>query len=513
MVDVIEHLATWEPGDRTDWGFGPTQEGLGRAFKGAVSNRPTEFAAVADRMNPLDPTYVRHFLSGIEAAVKDGTSVPWDRPIQLMASVLDHPFEAEDGSLDLDRDAGWTWARGEVATLIQEGVADRDNRIPFELRAAVWDVLEPLTRDPNPTPLDEETFDHGSMDPYTMSINVNRGKAMHAVVAYALWCRRELESRGVDSAAGFDLMPEVRAGLEEHLDPANDPSIAVRAVYGKWLPWLLLLDEQWVTVNIVHILPRLPELAALRDAAWNTYVSWCQPFNPVYEALHHEYEAAVERVPSRVPVGFARESADTKLGEHLVTFYWRGCLRSGPLERWFELADDETAARVMTFLGRALNNTEGGVEPEVLGRIRALWDSRLLAIAQKPESHKSEASSFAFTFASAKLDDNWSLAGLEITLQAGNARFLGGDIISRLANIASTKPAEAARFTLKMLNGSNDVWDHVAWRDQVRDVLSATSQAVDPPTVENRAAIVDYYVKRGELDFREFSPQNRVVDP
>ena len=511
--DVIEHLATWEPGDRTDWDFGPTPEGLGRAFKEVVKNRPAEFAAVADRMKRLDPTYVRHFLSGLEAAIKEGTSVPWEPLIRLMAFVLDQPIEAEDGSPDLDRDASWTWARGEVASLMQEGVADRDNRIPFELRGAVWDVLEPLSREPNPTPVYEETFDYGSMDPYTMSINVNRGKAMHAVVAYALWCRRELESRGIHAAAGFDLMPEVQAVLEEHLDPARDPSLAVRAVYGRWLPWLLLLDEQWVTANLVRILPRLPEFAALRDAAWNTYVSWCPPFNPVCEVLHHEYEAAVERVPSRTPVGFARESADTKLGEHLVTFYWRGCLRSGPLERWFELADDETAARVMTFLGRALNNTEGGVEPEVLGRIRALWDSRLQTIAQKPESHKSEASSFAFTFASAKLDDDWSLTGLEITLQAGSARFLGRDIIGRLAKIASTKPAEAARFTLKMLSGSNDVWDHSAWRDQVRDVLSATSQTVDPDTVENRTAIVDYYVKRGELDFREFAPQNRVVNP
>ena len=358
----------------------------------------------------------------------------------------------------------------------------------------------------------EETLSYGSMEPFTTSINVNRGKAMHAVLAYALWCQRELEARGAESAAGFDLMPEVRAVLEEHLDPASEPSLAVRAVYGKWLPWLLLLDERWVAANIVRILPRKPELAALRDAAWNTYVSWCPPFNPVCESLHHEYEAAVERVPSRAAVGFARESADTKLGEHLVTFHWRGCLRSGLLERWFELADDETAGQVMTHLGRALNNTEGGVEPEVLGRIRALWDSRFQVIAQKPESHKSEASAFAFTFASAKLDDDWSLAGLEITLRAGSVRFLGRDIIERLAKIASTKPAEAARFTLKMLNGSDDVWDHVAWRDQVRDVLSTTSQTDDPPTVENRSAIVDCYVKRGELDFRVFAARSRVEE-
>ena len=91
-----------------------------------------------------------------------------------------------------------------------------------------------------------------------------------------------------------------------------------------------------------------------------------------------------------------------------MTFHWRGCVQPALLERWFERADDEIAARVMDFLGRALNNTEGDIDPEVLQRIRQLWDSRLEAIASEPEAHKSEADAFAYTFASAKLDDDWS---------------------------------------------------------------------------------------------------------
>ena len=134
VSDAIKHLATWDPGDRTDWDFGPTPEGLGRAFKEVVKNRATEFAAVADRMKPLDPTYVRHFLSGIEAAVKEGTSVPWELLIRLMASVLDHPFEAEDGSPDLDRDASWTWARSRGRNADARG--SRRPRQPDPVRVA-----------------------------------------------------------------------------------------------------------------------------------------------------------------------------------------------------------------------------------------------------------------------------------------------------------------------------------------------------------------------------------------
>ena len=503
---VIDHLASWEPDEGASWGFEPTMRGLGRTFEAVVSDRAAEFAAVANRLEALDPTYVRSFLGGLETSVKAGTSVPWGPPIRLIASVLEHPFEAEDDTQDRERDPGWSWTRGQAASLIREGVADRENGIPFDLREAAWSVLEHLTRDPNPTPADEATAaGYSSMDPYTLSINMNRSKAMHAVMAYALSCRRELDARGIDTADGFDLIPEVRTVLQEHLDPGSEPSLAVRAVYGKWLPWLILLDEAWTADNIARILPSAPELAVLRDAAWNTYVGWCPPFNQAYDALQHQYEAAVERILSGGTVDFVGdERADAKLGEHLVTFHGRGCLQPGMLERWFELADDELAARVMGFLGRSLNNTEGDIDPEVLQRIRQLWDSRLLAIAQEPEAHKSEADAFAYTFASAKLDDDWSLAGLEITLRPGSPRWSGRSVIERLAEIAATKPAEATRYTLRMLEGAGNAWDHLGWRDQVRDVLVATSHTTAPEAIENRNAIVDYYVTRGDHEFRDY---------
>lgn len=505
---VIEYLAAWEPADDTGWGFGPSMEGLGRTLQAIVADRADEFAAAANRIKTLDPTYVRSFLSGLEAAVNSGTSLRWEQPIRLMASVLEHPFEVEDDTLDRDRDPGWSWTRGHVASLIQQGVADRDNRIPYEMREAVWSVLDPLMRDPNPTPQDEAPVaGYSSMDPYTQSINTNRGKAMHAVMAYALWCRRELEARDIDTAAGFDLIPEVRTVLDEHLDPEADPSLAVRAVYGKWLPWLILLDGDWVAANSARILPGAAELAVLRDAAWNTYIGWCHPFNQAYDALQLEYEAAVERVPSEGTVDFTgNERADAKLGEHLVTFHWRGCLQPGLLERWFERADDELAAEVMDFLGRSLNDTEEDIDPPVLQRIQQLWDSRLAAIAQQPEVHQSEADAFAYTFASAKFDDDWSLASLEITLRPGSPRWSGHPVIERLAEIADTKPADATRCTLRMLTGAANDWDHLSWRDQVRDVLTATNDATDVETIENRKAIVDHYIERGDHGFRAYIP-------
>lgn len=503
-VEVIEYLASWRPGEGAERVFAPSMEGLGRAFQEAVSERAADFAAAASRIETLDPTYVRSFLAGLEAAVKSGVSIPWDHPVSLMASVLERPFDHRNETPAFDRDSGWSWTRGQVASLIQEGVADRDNRIPFELREAVWGVLEPLTHDPHPSPSDEA---RDSTGPLTLSINTNRGKALHAVVAYALWCRRELEAQGEDMSAGLDSMPEVRSVLEERLDPDIESSLAVRAVYGKWLPWLILIDEQWASAMISRILPTTPEHVSLRDAAWNTYICWCPPFDTVYDVLQHEYEAAVERVPTGAS-GFANdERVDARLGEHLVALHWRGRLQPSLLQRWFERAGDELAGNLMEFLGRALRKTEEDIPTEVLQRIRDLWDARLGVITGEPEAHDSEAQAFALTFASAKFDEEWSLEGLNVTLRPGGGRWFGRYVMDRLAEMATTKPAEATRFTRKMLEDAANDWDHLSWRDQVRDVLAATSDAVDQETLDNRTAIIDHYIKHGDLDFRSFAPK------
>ena len=148
--EVIEFLASWQPVDDAWGGFSPSIEGLGRDFQAAVAERAGDFAAIADRVEALDPTYVRSFLSGLEASVKAGVSVPWDQPLRLIASVLEHPFDPHEETRNLARDPGWSWTRSQAASLLGQGVADRDNRIPYELREAVWSVLEPLTGGPEP---------------------------------------------------------------------------------------------------------------------------------------------------------------------------------------------------------------------------------------------------------------------------------------------------------------------------------------------------------------------------
>ena len=76
-----------------------------------------------------------------------------------------------------------------------------------------------------------------TLEPSTLAINTVRGKALNAVVAYALWVRHDLDKQNPVPAMTFDAMPEVRAVLDEHLDVGREPTLTIRSIYGRHFPW------------------------------------------------------------------------------------------------------------------------------------------------------------------------------------------------------------------------------------------------------------------------------------
>src|ERR1700693_2941315 len=117
-------------------------------------------------------------------------------------------------------------------------------------------------------------------------------------------------------------MPEVRQVLERHLDPATDPSLTTRSVYGHWLPWLHFLDRQWVQENLALMFPTDENLRPLCESAWTTYIVLCDPYNDVFQTLEPQYLRATERIGSYSMGKSHLGDPDVHLGQHLLTLYW-----------------------------------------------------------------------------------------------------------------------------------------------------------------------------------------------
>lgn len=505
--EAADLFRRWRPDDDPGRHFGPSMEGLGRVFSGVVAARPADYAAEAGRFVDVDPTYVRELFSGLEKALAKGESFPWPEPLRLALWVSQQPIEPDDDVSYRDRDPGFRWCRRQISSLLRSGLSDKENGIPPELRELVWEVIAQLMQDLNPSPEHEARYGGENMDPLTLSLNTNRGEAMHAVIEYALWVHRDIEAGGKDVSAGFELIPEVRSLLERHLDLGFESSHAVRAVYGRWLPWLVLLDEGWTASKLPLIFPTETDAFAYADTAWSTYVTWCPPYDSAFRVLRSQYEDAVQRVLSGRKAGSSqRTSVDAKLGEHLITFYWRGVVDRDLLEEFFSRAGDELAAAVLAFVGRALQNTTDELSERIMRRMEELFEWRLAVGESAPEQHQLELRSFGGWFSSAKLEEAWALETLRKTIGLAGAPILGHLVVERLVEVARSNPVAAVDLLAGMLARPEHELDDVGWRDPVEQVLSIARDSGVREAVHSMREIVDHYVRRGHHEFRALVP-------
>jgi hypothetical protein len=193
----------------------------------------------------VDSTYVRGLITGLRDAVNKERPFSWAPVLRLCQWVVEQPVESGDGDT-WERDRGWRFTRKAIADLLEDGLRLTPAQVPFELRQEAWNVLLPLTSDPNHQAGAEE--ERAESEPATTAINMTRGEAMHALIRYAIWVKEHVKhARGrAKKKVGLSEMPEARSVLEAHLDLARDSSLAIRSVYGQWLPSLVYVDPRWV---------------------------------------------------------------------------------------------------------------------------------------------------------------------------------------------------------------------------------------------------------------------------
>lgn len=507
---LLDYLRTWKPTE--NW-RDPSREGLGHALSALVKSEPEPFAGAAPRFQGLDPIYVQALLSGLREAVHNGRTFAWEPVISLAQWVIAQDRQVlGEGSEYSVLNLGWVWTRKALAHLLYDGFETGPAEIPFCLREQVWSILRPLTDDPDPTPEFEARYGGSNMDPATLSINTVRGEAMHAIVRYALWVRRHLKASpdGRTSVGrGFDAMPEVRDVLDFHLDPDRDPSLAVRAVYGQWFPWLAFLDSRWAATRKDAIFPAAPDQEARREAAWEAYVVFCRPYDVAFELLKDQYAWAIERIGAYTAGKRHVGNPEQRLAEHLMELYCRGRLAldesDGLLKRFYAKADDNLRAHAMAFIGRGLNNTDGKVSQEILNRLKALWEYRLAAAkdAGSAVEFTKELAAFGWWLISNKFDVEWTLSQLYALLSLVHNVEPYHRVLERLAVIAAEFPLQAVQCIAQILPEDKDGWRIVAAREEVRVIL-ATALGSSVPLAKSIAEdLIHLLGARGYWDFRD----------
>jgi hypothetical protein len=514
-TDLVAFLQTWRPAGGA---LRPSLRGLAEALREAVVADADRFAMLMTRMEEgVDPTYVSSLLHGLTTACREHKRFGWREPLALATHVAQRPREHQPLLADAwEANQDWGCARLEAARLLSQGLHEGATEVPFEFREEIWNAIRPLTDDPDPTPEHESEYGGDNAPPYDLAINSVRGTAMEAVALYALWCLRHLRPEAKEGTGPpvLDGIPEVREVLERHLDPALDSSAAVRSLYGRFLPWLVLLSAPWVAGHLPQLFPSDPDLGHLRDAAWDTYVIFCQPFDSVFEVVEGEYAAAVARLSREERGSRGHANPGQSLGEHLFAFYARGktgldC--DGSLvQGFFRHAAAKVRAGAVGSLGLQLLRTSGeALSPQVRERLRQLWESRVGHAAELPKgADQTELLAFFAWFASGAFEASWSLATLQAMLQITEGRSdHGKQVLERLSVLAPDYPWETVTAAAAMVKKDAQSISISWWSDELRAVLAASMASPDEQTRSMASDLIHWMGSRGFHQFRDLLGQ------
>jgi hypothetical protein len=512
--ELVDFLKNWQPSGEFR---GPSREGLGRELSALVAANPGKFIVEIEKLYSLSADYMHAFLLGLSKALKDKNGFDWSRVLPLFLWLVKQPRESDEHQGQMEAPSA---VRRTVAEILSTGMnTEAALEIPFDLRNDVWEILQPLVWDPEPTPV-YETSSTQMMDPATLSINTVSGKAMHAVMRYAQWVRRhsdEVEEEDEEGTGWLRVMPEVQQVLDEHLEPTNDSSPAIRAVYGQWFPMLAWLDTEWARKKASAVFPLNQSLRRYRDAAWNAYLCFNPAYHSLFELLKVEYTYAVEELESDTEskpllAPWLPHNGDERLAVHLVSLYRSGILDlndpEGLLVRFFEKASDKLRGFVVSFIGRSLHKAEVETPPLVLARLKVLIEWRLdAARSGQVDAYAVELAPFGWWFTSEKFEERWSLTLLRDVLALVGVVERAHRVVERLAVLATTYPALVVECLSFIVGGEVRNLHIHSWREQIRTILHDVLERGDQEARSLAIVLIHRLGARGFLDFGDLLPE------
>lgn len=501
-TEVVDYLRTWKPPAGI---FVDSPHGLGRRLAIAVERRAMEYSLVATLFTDLHATYVRELISGIRSAVEGGAQIAWQPVLDLIRNTTAKDradpgsFGEAEAHIDrMDFDPDWRWARKQMASLIEAGLTDADQRIPGSLAEPVLEVLRELASDPEPDAAYEEKYGGENSDWDTLALNTVRPAAISGTFRYVAWVQKQLH----DEAAPYKA--RALALLDDHLDPEADPSLAVRSVYGRNLPLLFSDAEDWFELTAPRVWPVETEHLPYFWAAWTPFIAFWRPHTPLFRRLEKQYQHAL-RIAGEEPDWRWLANPTERLGQHLIAFYLGREIEYDPwLSEYFSRVNEEVAGSVLSDLGRVIDSAL----TDNTDRAMRLWDERVAQIRNSNGSRPQELGAFAWWFVEKSLPLDWALDRLIQVLNGGAEIEYPDEVIERLVEASAHPPVKAVEALGLIVRAVNYPWRLGAITQGARAIL-ATALGADDELAQAgaRRVIGELAMLHGRREFRNLLDQ------
>lgn len=485
---LVAFLRDWQP--PTD-SWPPLSPGsLRGALSAAVQNDAGRRSADAASFIGLPPTYISAVLNGLWQAVTNNAVLDWDGVVRLSEWINQQAVD-ELATQEPHEVREWHEPRRDMLRLLMKGFPAEPSPIPPEHGTTVWAIIESCCKDPNPISGDEPQVHDGFI---SLADSAVRPQAIDAAIRYIGWQRR--------TAPDADLGPML-AVLEQHCDHWQDPSLAVRFVYGQKFAYLVQLNMDWARGQVESIFPLDPAQRLLLDAAWHGYLSSGYLTDGTWDLLADVYDLMIDRLTT------TDDEADTfvitELGTHLLRRLWHGRIevdsQDGLLRRFYGRVPSAVAATLMASIGAALADIED-LEPAVVTRLAAFWEFRATALDASNGEARAELAEFGRWFVSGHFDPAWSLDQLRAALTRSGTFESTATVISKVADLAPEHVQLCLTILERWIASVPRTWRLTHNEESVRRILTI-GLAGDLTDVERSTKMISMLFRDHGMDLRD----------
>jgi hypothetical protein len=503
MNELFTYLRNWQPSGKFS---GSSRNGLGwELAEQVITPNPDKFISQIERFKELNPEYMVWMLRGLQKALDNSSESTflW-KPILDFCHWMLNDFRANQTYFATDNGYSvWNQICDAMVDVVNGGISVANaNRIPISFRNQVWRIIEPLTSDPDVTPGFTRDYAGSNMSPYGDAINCVRSEAIRTVVNYANWVRKDPDNDNIQRSQNFEDMPEVQQVLEWHLNPEQDPSSAIRAVYGKWFPRLHYLASDWATQHIDDIFPEEAVSKYLFEAAWEGYL-YNQLYTDIFHVLRGKYIYAMLHLQDSNKQSDAMRS----FSEHILNLFWYDLADlykfDNFLEIFFVKSSPQFREEFLHQVGWRLLYGEFEVDDELSQRLRKLLEWRIGQAATTLTGNQ-DLKYFSWIFASGKLDDQWAMKRLVDVLQSfGTVDYCPG-FLERLDDLVHAMPLEAIQCLMSLAEGSkSDEWFLSYKSDHHRAIFRAALDSENADARKLAEELINRLVARTLGDYRD----------
>jgi hypothetical protein len=479
------------------------EEGLAGVIGMDARRRPDVYLAHVDVLRTFPPRYLLSVISSLRT-VTDETTLAVSPLLDLLsyATVLSRMQPVGD----MQQSRTWSLCVGGLVDLFEDKVMQDDAfRTQLDGAAGILAALTAALGDPDPPP-DIAIPNLASLgDPFTRSLNVTRGKVVHALLRFMGWMHEQETEH--QEAAATPLLAQAKKILADHFLSDHERSGAVYAAIVRQLPWLLYTDRNYAQPLITVLFDRSkPEVSR---SVWSTHLQHGRPYTQMLQLLRDQYAVyARDDLPSVSPVWDTSGPIQESFGQHIGLFFLRGELRFGQDDQILELflwfGNAKAVARSVSSLNHTLRRTDED-KSSYYPRLQEWWENVLTSAAgRSTDDAGTIRGAVGALVGNKELPLDWRLRQLEAVIDGpvdGSARFQFVEVLKNQAEASSEVLVRSLKLFTRLAQQETDGMLAYQASQLLEQLRIRTEDELTDPINE----LVEFLISIGYVDaFRDF---------